>query len=83
MEQEKSCLKTVFGSFIGKDGYLSTSKVLSFIGFIFFIIVSFIVLFKTPERFNYELFAVLSGGGAVGSRVIDKWLNIRSSEVKK
>lgn len=75
---KKGLMESVFGSFLGKDGYLSISKVLSFVGFIFFIVISFIVLFKTPEKFNYDLFAILTGGGAVGSRVVDKWLNTRS-----
>lgn len=80
MEQEKSCLKRIFGSFVGKDGYLSTSKILSFVGYIFFLIITCFVIYQSPEKFNYELFAILSGGGAVGSRVIDKWLNIKANQ---
>jgi hypothetical protein len=80
VEPKKNLIEVIFGSFVGKDGFLSTSKLLSFFGFIFFIIASFIVLYTMPEKFNYELFAILTGGGAVSSRVIDKWLNIKANQ---
>mgnify|MGYP003291329054 CR=1 FL=1 len=66
-----------------KDGHLSSTKVMSFVGFIAFIFTSIYVLCVCPEKFNYELFSILAGGGAVGTRVIDKWLNIRAQGGRK
>lgn len=63
----------------GKDGRLSTTKLMCFIGFFAFLITSGFVIWLIPEKFNYELYAILTGGGAVGSRVIDKWLNIKAN----
>ena len=65
--------------FRDKDGHLSSTKVMSFIGFFAFLITSGFVIWLLPEKFNYELYAILTGGGAVGSRILDKWLNIKSN----
>lgn len=59
-----------------KDGHISSTKVMSLIGFLAFIATSVYVLYACPDKFNYELYAILAGGGAVGTRVIDKYLNI-------
>ena len=69
--------------FKDKDGHVSSTKVMSFIGFFAFLITSGFVIWLLPEKFNYELYAVLTGGGAVGSRILDKWLNIRSNNEQK
>lgn len=68
--------------FKDKEGNLSTTKIMSFVGFFAFLITSALVIWLMPEKFNFELYAVLTGGGAVGSRILDKWLNIHS-EAKK
>lgn len=65
--------------FKDKDGHTSSTKVMSFVGFFAFLITSCFVLWLHPEKFNFELYAVLTGGGAVGSRILDKWLNIRAN----
>lgn len=71
--------------FKDKEGNLSTTKIMSFVGFFAFLITSCFVLWLHPEKFNFELYAVLTGCGAVGSRIIDKYLNIKqtTAEVKK
>ena len=69
--------------FKDKDGHLSSTKVMSFIGFFAFLITSGFVIWLLPEKFNYELYAILTGGGAVGSRILDKWLNIRANNEHK
>lgn len=66
--------------FKDKDGHFSSTKIMSFCGFFAFLLVSAYCLYAVPEKFSYELFAVLSGGGAVGTRVIDKYLNIKAQK---
>jgi hypothetical protein len=66
--------------FRDKDGHVSSTKIMSFCGFFAFLITTIYVLYACPEKFNYDLYAILTGGGAVGSRVIDKWLNIKANQ---
>ena len=61
-------------------GNISTTKIMSFVGFLAFLATTVYVLYACPEKFNYDLYAILTGGGAVGSRVIDKWLNIKANQ---
>lgn len=61
-------------------GNLSETKIMTFIGFFAFLAITVYVLYSIPDKFNYELFALLSGGGAVGTRIIDKYLNIKGSK---
>lgn len=68
--------------FKDNQGNISSTKIMSFIGFLAFLITSGFVLWLLPDKFNYELYAILTGGGAVGSRVIDKWLNIKANTSK-
>ena len=66
--------------FKDKDGHISSTKVMSFCGFFAFLIVS------APDKFDYNLFSILAGGGAVGTRILDKYMNIlsnRSNEQKQ
>jgi hypothetical protein len=44
--------------------------------------VSVYCLYAAPDKFDYNLFSILAGGGAVGTRVIDKYLNIKASKEK-
>lgn len=69
--------------FKDKDGHVSSTKVMSFCGFFAFLIVSVYCLYAAPDKFDYNLFSILAGGGAVGSRVIDKWLNIKANQEQK
>lgn len=73
-------LRPFYGAFLGSDGIMSTTKILSFTGFICFLLVSLFILWKAPEKFNYELFAILAGGGGASLRVFDKWLNVKGAE---
>ena len=73
----KKIFKAFYGAFLGKDGLMSTTKVLSFLGFICFLLVSFFILWKAPEQFDYQLFAVIAGGGGTSLRAFDKWLNVK------
>lgn len=64
-------------------GKTSSTKVLSFLGFITFLIVSIVLLFIDPAQFNYTLFAVIAGGGGVSSRVLDKALNVYAGKANQ
>lgn len=64
--------------FRDKNGHVSSTKVMSFIGFISFILVTLYVLYACPDKFDYTLFGAITGAGSVSSRVIDKYLNIRA-----
>ena len=75
--------QSLIGMFKGPDGYFSSSKIMSFCGFFAFIIISCIVLYTDPSKFNYEVFAGLSAGGAAGLRVFDKYTNILSAKNNK
>jgi len=75
--------QSLIGMFKGADGYFSSSKIMSFIGFFAFIIVSCIVLYIDPSKFNYEMFACLSAGGATGLRVLDKYTNVLNARNNK
>lgn len=68
--------------FRDKDGHISSTKIMSFCGFFAFLIVSVYCLYAAPDKFDYNLFSILAGGGAVGTRVIDKYLNIKASKEK-
>lgn len=66
--------------FKGKDGNLSTTKIISFIGFFAFLAVSVYCLYAAPAKFDYVLFSIISGGGSVSARVLDKYLNIKGGK---
>jgi hypothetical protein len=70
--------KSIFGMFLGNDGILSSTKLISFIGFALFVFISVWTAVYNPDKFNYELFAILSAASSSSLRAIDKWLNIRS-----
>lgn len=74
----KSFLKSIFGMFLGSDGILSSTKLMAFIGYGLFIFVSIWTCINNPEKFNYEIFAILSAASSSSMRVLDKWLNVRS-----
>ena len=74
--------QSLIGMFKGSDGYFSSSKIMSFFGFFAFIIVSCILLYTAPDKFNYEIFACLSAGGATGLRVFDKYTNVLNAKNK-
>lgn len=83
MELIKKGFIAFFGMFMGNDGYFSSTKIISFAGFLAFLIVSGVVLYTSPDKFNYELFASLSAGSAASMRVLDKWINVKNNETKK
>lgn len=68
------------GAFVDKDGTMSTSKVLAFLGYAIFLTVSVILAIHHPEKLSYECFAILSAGSATGLRVVDKYLNVVSNK---
>lgn len=71
-------LKAIFGMFLGADGYVSSSKLMAFVGYGLFVFISIWTAIHNPEKFNYELFAILSAASSSTMRVVDKWLNVRS-----
>lgn len=66
--------------FRDKDGHISSTKVMTFCGYFAFLLVTCYVLYSCPDKFDYTLFSVLTGGGAVGTRVVDKYLNIKAQK---
>ena len=71
-------LKAIFGMLLGADGYVSSSKLMAFVGYGLFVFISIWTAINNPEKFNYELFAILSAASSSTMRVVDKWLNVRS-----
>ena len=71
-------LKAIFGMFLGADGYVSSSKLMSLTGYGLFVFISIWTAVYNPDKFNYELFAILSAASSSSIRAIDKWLNVRS-----
>ncbi len=80
--EKMKVLKCIFGMFIGKDGILSSTKILSLSGYLAFLVVSALVLYTVPEKFNYELFAILTAGSGTGLRIFDKYLNLKVDGLK-
>ena len=74
----RAFLKSIFGMFLGNDGIVSSTKLMSFIGYALFIFISIWTAVNNPEKFNYELFAILSAASSSSMRLLDKWLNVRS-----
>lgn len=68
--------------FKGSDGCFSSSKIMSFCGFFTFIIVSCVLIYIDPSKFNYEIFALMSAGGAAGLRAMDKYTNMLGVKAK-
>ena len=66
--------------FKDNENNLSITKIMSFIGFLAFLITSGFVIWLMPDKFNYELYAILTGGGAVGTRILDKYMNISNNK---
>ena len=66
--------------FNGNDGKLSSTKIMSFLGFFVFLIVSIVCVFYCPEKFDYSVFAILSASSSAGMKVIDKYMNIRGGQ---
>lgn len=76
----RAFLKSIFGMFVGNDGILSSTKLMSFVGYALFVFISVWTAVYNPDKFNYELFAILSAASSSTMRVVDKWLNVRSYE---
>lgn len=65
--------------FKSADGQYSLTKLLSFLGFTTFIIVSIAIIFIMPEKFSYEIFAVIAGAGGISSQVAGKFIANKGS----
>ena len=70
-------IKSIWGMFLGNDGIVSTTKLFSIVGYIAFLIVSGLLLYQAPEKFDYNLFAILTAGSGTGLRIFDKYLNLK------
>lgn len=74
----KAFFKSIFGMFLGNDGIVSSTKLMAFIGYALFVFLSVWTAVNNPEKFNYELFAILSAASSSSMRLFDKWVNVRS-----
>ena len=74
----RAFFKMIFGMFLGNDGVLSSTKLFAFVGYSLFVFISVWTAINNPDKFNYELFAILSAASSSTMRVLDKWLNVRS-----
>ena len=74
----RAFLRSIFGMFLGSDGILSSTKIMAFAGYLLFVFITVWTAIHNPEKFNYELFAILAAGSSSTMRVVDKWLNVRS-----
>lgn len=74
----RAFLKMIFGMFLGSDGILSSTKLISFVGYSLFVFLSVWTAIYNPDKFNYELFAILSAASSSSMRIFDKWLNVKS-----
>ena len=72
-------IKSIWGMFLGQDGIVSTTKLFAIIGYIAFLIVSGLILYQAPEKFDYHLFSILTAGSGTGLRLFDKYLNIKGA----
>ena len=54
---------------------LSLTRVLSFLSFIFFIVVSIYLLITNKPWIHYETFAYITCGGALGTQIANKVSN--------
>lgn len=75
----RNFLKSIFGMFLGNDGILSSTKLFAFIGYALFLGVSVWIAIHNPEKFNYEIFAILTAASSSTMRIFDKWLNVKSA----
>lgn len=75
----KDFFKMIFGMFLGSDGILSSTKLAAFFGYSLFLVVSVWIAINSPEKFNYEIFAILTAASSTTMRMIDKWLNVKSA----
>lgn len=71
--------KSIFGMFLGKDGYVSSTKLFAFAGYSTFLVLSAVIAINSPEKFNYELFALIAAASSTSMRIADKWLNVQST----
>ena len=56
---------------------LSLTRVLSFLSFIFFVVVSVYLLLTNRPWMHYEVFAYITCGGALGTQIANKVSNNR------
>lgn len=74
----RAFFKMIFGMFLGSDGVLSSTKIFAFVGYSLFVFISVWTAINNPDKFNYELFAILSAASSSTMRMLDKWLNVRN-----
>lgn len=74
----RAFLRMIFGMFLGSDGIISSTKLMAFVGYALFVFLSVWTAIYNPDKFNYELFAILSAASSSSMRMIDKWLNVKS-----
>jgi hypothetical protein len=74
----RAFLRMIFGMFLGSDGIISSTKLMAFVGYALFVFLSVWTAIYNPDKFNYELFAILSAASSSSMRIFDKWLNVKS-----
>lgn len=64
-----------FIEILKENDKLSLTRVLSFLSFIFFMIVSIYLLITNKAWIHYETFAAITCGGALGTQIANKVSN--------
>ena len=65
----RAFFKSILGMFLGNDGILSSTKLLSFLGYGLFRVHFVWTCINNPDKFNYELFAILSAASKLNQCV--------------
>lgn len=72
----KQLFSSVFGMFLGVDGKVSSSKLMSLLGFFVFLVISCVVLCITPDKFDYVMFSSVVLAYSASLSVVNKVVNV-------
>lgn len=67
----------IFRMFLGGDGVLSSTKIMSFVSFLLLIFLTAWLAYSSPDKMaeNYVTMAYVLGAYSGGLRVVDKYIN--------
>lgn len=66
---------TLLKMILFEDNQLSLTRVVTVVGLLAFLIVSFYLVFTGKVWGNYDTFAVLTSGGSAGNQLVNKFIN--------